>query len=150
MSEELNLDELLVREVEVVKDKKRYVLKAPSEGANIRVRNSQMRGARLVDGKLTMDAERLADSQSLLVSLCLFDEGGRPVPLSVIQSWPALYVKAIFDKAKELGGMDEEESAEALERRLAETQRRLDALRNGHTAEESAKNSPGATTGTSA
>lgn len=172
---------------------KRYVLRECPEGDTCSWRSFQAKMARFnEDGKFA-GVGNIADSQPLLVSFCLFladqrtgelvlTDGNPPLPdlahrvsLATIRSWPTRIVGPLFDKAKEISGLDERETDEVLWKRLRDTATKL--VRSHDAAPESAgriasdafdalmvkdvietvrrcreslpKNSPSATTGTS-
>ena len=49
--------------------------------------------------------------QTKLISLCLFDEEGKSVKVSVIDEFPASVVNALFNGAQELNGLGEKGEA---------------------------------------
>jgi hypothetical protein len=51
--------------------------------------------------------------QSKLLSMCLFDPDGKPVPQAVINKWPSSLQAALFDEARKLSGLDKEAGEEA-------------------------------------
>lgn len=57
--------------------------------------------------------KRYAGLQADLVSQCLFNDKGEPVPAVEIQKWPSAVVGSLFKSAQELNklGQDEEETA---------------------------------------
>lgn len=122
-----------------------YVLREPTEDANIRFRAAQFKGAKMVDGRFSTDLERMTESQSLLVSLCVYDSADKLVPQSTVRTWPSRVIKDLFNRAKKMGGLDEEESAEDLEKKKLEIDEKILALKNGHTVEARVKNSLSAT-----
>jgi hypothetical protein len=140
----------------------KYVLLEASEEASCKFRNALLRCTRPgPDGKPT-SYDGVADTESLLVSLCLYaadDVGnvrtgrdGRPdprhlVPLATLRSWPARVVRELARKAQEvsgLGGGPAEAGTPPAAGADAETPRNGEA--DGEA--EAAKNSPGATTTT--
>lgn len=131
---------------------KSYLLREADEGAAIRYRDAQIACAQMADGKV-VGVRGAAGVQALLVSLCLFERPNsqdltveRPVPLSVIKSWPAKVIRQLFEKVRDISDLSEQETPEQLEEQIAKLQERLAKLR----AEESkAKNEPNATTDTS-
>jgi hypothetical protein len=131
MSDDLNFASIALVEVPVTLGDKKYVLREASEAAALRFRGSQLQDAKLVDGKVSANISRVAESQALLVSLCLFDENGKPVPLATVLDMRARIVKRLFDKAKEISDLDEREGKEELEKRLADTQAKIKALGSG-------------------
>ncbi len=138
-------EELVKRSVKFQVDGKTYTLSEASESANIRFRTSQMRNARLVDGKLSADVERMIESQALLVSLCTVGEDGKTVQPGLVQGWPSRLVKQLFRWVQDNSDLEEKDTAESLEKKIEKDQQRLDQLRNGHTESE-AKNAPAAAT----
>ena len=151
MSESMTFDSLSLIEVPVKIIDKNYVLREASEDAACRWRNSQVSGAKMVDGKVS-GLGNLADGEPLLVSLCLFElvpevkqfPDGKPVPLQTVRSWPARVVKQLFAKAKEISGLSEgEESIEDLEKQQSKLADRIADMRNG---DDPAKKEPSSTT----
>lgn len=129
MTDEIRFDDIAPVEVPVTLGDQRYVLREASGEAAERYQAAVLRGARLADGKVVgMD---LSGVESLLVSLCLVDHEGKPVPLSQVKSWPARIQKALFEKAMDISGLREQETEEQLARRIADDQKRLAELRNG-------------------
>ena len=51
----------------------------------------------------------IADTEPIVISLCLFDKDGKNVPVGVIRQWPAKVQRALFEKAKEISELDEDE-----------------------------------------
>lgn len=63
------------------------------------------------DGKPT-GMKNIADTEPILVSLCLYDVSlKKKVPVSKVRSWPARVQKALFEKAKEISDLDEDDEA---------------------------------------
>jgi len=88
-----------------------YVLREASGDAGCKYRNALLACTTLTDGKPSR-IEGMADVEPLLVSLCLFTQGGRPVTVPKVRSWPSRVVKALFEKIKEISDLDEEEEDE--------------------------------------
>jgi len=145
MADELDFDDITVVEIPVRFQGKRYVLREASEEATIKYRATQFRDAKLVDGKVSANMERMQELGSLLVSMCLFDEADKPVSLQTIRGWPRRVVEPLHQRALQISKLDDNATAEALEKQLASTQERLDALRNINNV---GKNSPSATAST--
>jgi len=140
----MDFDQLSMVEIPVTVKGKKYTLREATENATIKFRTFQFQNSKMVDGKLNADADKLIES--LMVSLCLY-EGDNLVPLDVVRSWPAKVVKQLFDRVIAISALDEADSEEALEKQKAETEKKLQALRNG---QDRGKNLPSATTATSA
>ena len=51
--------------------------------------------------------------QSGLLTLCLFDENNKNIPLSVLQKYPATVLESLFKAAQELSGLDKGAEADA-------------------------------------
>lgn len=144
--DEISFDDLTLREVPVRLGGTRYLLREASGGAACGYRNAVLRATKLgPDGK-PASFEGLADAEPVLVAGCLFEEtpaGPRPVPLATVRGWPAKVVKRLFLEAQKLSELDERQTAEELQARIAEDQARLAALeRNG---EAPPKAGPGTT-----
>lgn len=139
---ELNFDDLTPIEIPVSIKGEKYVLKEPTEGAVCRWRDAQLKASKLTDGKLT-SMDGLADTEPLLVSLCIFKirdlpDGSKkevPVELPVVRGWSGRIVKVLFEKLKEIGELEEKDTEEVLQKRLKDTQEQLKALRNGKSVE---------------
>ena len=127
--------DLSVREVPVGILGKRYLLREASEGAAARYRNAMLKATKLgPDGK-PISLDGMADAAPLLVSLCLFEvyehqgvSKDRPVLLSTVVSWPSRVVKPLFEKAKEISELDEDETEETLKAKVDLYQHRLEQL----------------------
>jgi protocatechuate 3,4-dioxygenase beta subunit len=50
--------------------------------------------------------------QASLLTLCLTDTEGKPVTKALVQEWPAKVVSALFDAARELSGLGDDEEEE--------------------------------------
>lgn len=147
---DLDFGDLAPREASVdLRDGKSYVLKEASAGAAAAYRNAVTRGMRFEGGK-PAGIDSAADAEPLLVSLCLFEVQGEkrvPVPLQTVRAWPYRVQRKLFDWVKENSLLDDQETAESLEDRMAALRERLESLKaNGGPA----KNSHAATTGPSA
>jgi hypothetical protein len=62
------------------------------------------------------------------------------VPREVVGSWPSRIVKPLFERAKEISELDEDETLEGLVEQQAKLGKRIAKMRK-----ESAKNAPSAT-----
>jgi hypothetical protein len=130
-----------------------YVLREPSEDAACRFKNASFRVSSFIHGK-SPDVKDPADICPVLVSLCLFEkvegkdgaESEKPVSLPVVKGWPSRMVRPMFEKLKEWGRLlDEDETAEDLEKRIAKDQKRLQELREEAERGGREKNSLGGT-----
>jgi hypothetical protein len=140
MVDDFNFDDLTPFEVPVTYKGKKYVLREASEDARCKYRNSLMGSAKLgPDGK-PVSISGMADCEPLLVSLCLcqvngdgsirLDTSGNPslLPLLTIRSWPSRIVKRLYEKAKDISDLKEEEPQKAMEKRFEETCKDLVSL----------------------
>lgn len=92
-----------------------YVLKEASGDAAAKYRNACLRATRVgKDGKFSA-VDGIADVEPLLVSLCLFTQEGKRVSDSVVRGFPSKAVKALFDKAKEISGLNEVSNKDTIE-----------------------------------
>ncbi len=164
MSDQLEMNfDLTPITVPVTIGGKKYVLKEASGDAAVKYRNCLLKATKLGPEGKPSSIDGMADAEPLLVSLCLFQiatsvnklgdavTAELPVPIHVVRGWKNQVQKGLFARIKEISDLDENETKEILEKRLAETQRKLDAL-NGKTdgeEEGNAKNVPSATTVTS-
>jgi hypothetical protein len=130
---ELDFNDLSVIEVPVKVAGRNYVLREATEEAACRWRNHMLRATRIgQDGRPTGIGD-LADSEPLLVSLCLFEAkedgtAGAPVKLAAVKGWPSRVVGRLFAKAKQISELEEKEDRAALEQRLRDITDKLAAL----------------------
>lgn len=106
----MDFDSLVPAEEPVKFRGKQYVLREADADAVRRYRNAIFKCTRTGDNGRISAGEGLADTEPLLVSLCLFevtDKGEKPVSLPTVLSWPGHVVKAIFEKAKEISRLNE-------------------------------------------
>lgn len=57
--------------------------------------------------------------QSKLISLCLFDAEGKPVPEKTINAWPATTISGLFKAAQQLNSLGDDAEAAAKNASLA-------------------------------
>lgn len=113
-----------------------YTLREALEATAVIWRNSNMAAATFRDGGIS-GFRGIADSEPLLVSLCLFDESGNNVKLSVVKGWPARVVKKLFEKAKEISELGEmEDTIKQLEEKLQKAKETEEAAKNGQEGTE--------------
>ena len=63
-----------------------------------------------VESNGTRRVKNFKDIQAFLLAKAVYKEGEtKPVPLSTIQSWPASMQSKLYDKARDLSGLDKEE-----------------------------------------
>lgn len=150
-TDELNFD-LTPVEVPVTIGGKAYVLREASEAAACTWKNTAISKARVRDGKVE-SLGNLADQQPLLVSLCLFESGEpgkeKPVSLQTVKSWPSRVVSALFDRAKAMSKLGEDETPEtvtSLDDKMHALMEKRERLLGTQGEGTYAKNSPEGTT----
>jgi hypothetical protein len=150
---ELNFDDLEPKFERVSISRRTYVLREATGGAVVQWRNHQMSASKLnPDGK-TVSVGPIAESEPLLVSLCLFEivqQGGneveRQVPVQVVKGWPYRVQRALYERIMEMSDLKEKDSADDIKKRMAEDREKLEKIEaNGH-HEDASKNSQSATT----
>lgn len=140
---EMNFDDLSLIEVPVTIAGKKYVLREASEATAAVYRNASIAGAKLEDGKLSEMPKNLGGIQSLLVSRCLLacdtetGEAVNPVSREIINDWPSRIVKPLFEKAKEISELDEDEDLESLTKQRDKLNEQIgklegDSAKNAH------------------
>ena len=108
---------------------KQYILREADDAAVTAYRNSQVRSARVVDGKFTGMGD-VANSEPLLLSKCLFEEAGRKaVPLAEISKWRHRVTRPLIERLKKISDIDTGDTIEGLEKRIATDQDKLNKLR---------------------
>ncbi len=142
MNEPMNFPDITLQEVPVTVGDKKYVLREASEHVAVQYRDMVLRAVKFTDGKMS-SADGLSAVEPKLVSMCLFDEEGKNVPIPTLLKWKPSIVKALHDRAKEISGLDEKETKEVLEKRKASIEQQLAEIAGE--AETAAKNSLGDT-----
>lgn len=94
----------------------KYILQEADEDTATKFRNLATKGMTMQDGKMSFGSG-LGDMEPFLVSRCLWElnEDGsirRQAPEQLVRSWPSRVVKPIFDEAKRISLLDEQESPE--------------------------------------
>ena len=121
------------KEEHVKVDGVQYLLREADEEAARKYRNACTKGVTLDDGKI-VKVDGIADVQSYLVSLCLFevltDGTTKNVPtiLITIRTWPARIVKWMFDWTVETSDLSEKPTADSLRKQIAKLQKQLDDI----------------------
>ena len=85
---------------------KKYVLREASADAGTQWRNALMACSEIGEDEQGKPRAKkmvgLANIEPLLVSLCLFDSEGKQVTETLVRSWPARIVAALYKKAAEI------------------------------------------------
>jgi hypothetical protein len=111
-------------EIPVSVRRKEYVLCEATEGASIIWRNATMAAAVLGESGKPIGVKNLAETDSLLLSLCMVTaEDRKMVSLATIRGWGSRVVKPLAEKAKEISDL-REETVEQLGKRLADAKKR--------------------------
>lgn len=127
-----------------------YWLEEASGEAAVKYRNAVMGCTQLGNDGKPSRIIGLGETEPMLVSLCLYklvkignEEKKQYVSVQTIKGWPAKIQKGLFKRIMDISDLrEEEETEEALERTIKESQEKLDRLKEGHT---SAKNGQSAT-----
>ncbi len=129
MTNELDFSDLTIVELPVLVADKTYTLREATEDAARQYQNALTKCTSFVGGEFSGIKGPVADTKSLLISLCLFREDGKKVSVDTVRGWPARVVKVLFDKAKEISELGEdEETVESLKKEAVEIQKRLEKL----------------------
>lgn len=143
-----NYDDLSPQAFEFSWKGREYVLREPSEAAVLLFRQAQLKGGSMVEGKTTVSIERIYESQSILVASCTFeklkDGAESQAKAEVVKSFPARVVKDLFQRAKKMGELDEDDTEEGIAKQIEALEKRLAAKRS-----VAPKNEQPAGTGTS-
>jgi hypothetical protein len=94
-----------------------YVLREATGDVACKYRNAITKQTTLTesqDESRTIKVGNIADSEPYLVHLCLFDTENNNVPLSKVRSWPPKVVSALYNRAKEISELDQDEDVESL------------------------------------
>lgn len=127
-----------------------YILNEASESAACRYRDAQLKGVNVtesLDGNKKAAVDKMADTEALLVSLCLFqvtENGGtKSVPLETIRSWPHRIVHPIFLKAEEISNLKKVQTKDEIKKQIKELQGKVKSMEQTEsvtTDEDSGKN----------
>jgi hypothetical protein len=120
-----NLDPI---EIKVTVGNKTYFLKEASGDAACKFDNARSATYEYNEGKLTK-VHNPGDLEPLLVSLCLFDGDGNPVPEADIRKWPARIQSKLYDKAREISLIDVPITETELVGQITKLQKQLTVLR---------------------
>src|SRR5262249_48389219 len=142
----MEFDSVIPVEVPVRIGDERFVLREASEDAAVRWRNACARCARMVDGKVVAVGD-IADTEPQLLSWCLYEgetirllPDGSPDPKHLVSAqrirrWPARVVKALYDEARRISGLDERDTRKTLLDRIAKLKEQLDQLEDAEDTE---------------
>lgn len=123
---------------------KQYVLREASGDAACRFRNAVAKSYKLTPDGKAVAIDGLPDVEPLLVSMCLYVPGADGklvvkangdvdqktlVPIATIRGWPSSVMKKLFEKAKAISELGENDNIEVVEKQIEVLQRRLAFLR---------------------
>lgn len=134
---DLDFNDLEPKQCNVTVGGKKYVLKEASGGAVVAWRNAQMKATRIGPNGKPVGVDGLADSEPLLVSMCLYEvvqnaktgkEVHYPVKENVVRGWPSHIMTTLFETVKKMSGLDRAVTAEQLRLEIEAKQNQLDAM----------------------
>lgn len=125
----LDFDDTELIELPVRIKDKTYTLREANGEASIAYQNASAASLVWKDGKIA-GTKGAGNVESLLVSLCLFDAQGIPVPEPTIRKWPSRIQKTLFDRIKAISGLSEESDLEELRKQREDLDRRIKLAEN--------------------
>lgn len=131
----LVFDDITPIEIPVEISGKHYILREATGEAAAKWRSAMLRCTKLGPGGVPESVTGLAETELLLVALCLFEvvEGAanKPVTMTFVANLPYRVTGKLFETAKRISGLDADEKAEDLRKRIEEDSRRLELLEAG-------------------
>lgn len=113
-TDEIVFDSLDLIEVPVTLAGKKYVLIEADGETAAGMKNRIIRSSKVSDeGKVTL-GDGIADAEAFLVGQCLYrdESGGRTrIGEATVRSWPARVVKALYERARQISGLDDDKKA---------------------------------------
>ena len=116
-TDEIVFDSLDLIEVPVTLAGKKYVLIEADGETAAGMKNRIIRSSKVSDeGKVTL-GDGIADAEAFLVGQCLYrdESGGRlartRIGEATVRSWPARVVKALYERARQISGLDDDKKA---------------------------------------
>lgn len=144
MSNELVFDSAEPMSVPVTIAGKKYQATEATESTAARYRDAQLRGMRVIegaDGNKTSAVSAIHDTESLLVSLCLFevleDGTNKAVSVEIIKKWSHRIVKSIFNLIEEISNLKTVDTLDSIDKKIKELQdKRNKMVTSGHSEQE--------------
>lgn len=131
-------DDITPLEVEVRVGKLDFVLREASGEAAVKYTNAKLKRLTLGSDGKPSTFQGMGDLEPYLVSLCLFtakrerpELNNQPLHEVEIRSWPHKVQKKLFEVAKQISEIDQDQSKEDLEKIVADAQKRLAELEAG-------------------
>lgn len=119
--------------------RKRYELREPDADQVILWRSwcvSKMVPNQTGNGPPMVPGPGFHDNEPYLVSLCVVEIVGpgkeKPVPLAQVRKWQYRMLEKLFNHAKVIGGIVEDDTISGLEKKIKELQEKLDLLKKDH------------------
>jgi len=108
---EFNFDSesFLPTEVPVKYKQTDYVLREATSGAAKDFANARIARVKMGSAGEPTAYGSLGDLEPLLVSMCLFELSGKPVTMKFVELMPYRMQKALYDKAREISGLDDDD-----------------------------------------
>ena len=130
VKEPMVFEDLARIEVPVTVGSQQYVLREANGDTACKFQNARVARYEYNDEGKLVRLRDTADLEPFLVSLCLFmQDGVTPVSEVTIRSWPGKIQGKLYDRAKEISGLDETEDLATLEKQLANLQNRIDKMK---------------------
>ena len=102
----LKLEEVPVKITDVNGVEKFYVLKElDGVGKSTFLDDFTKRAIRDANGNITKNLKEVKGFQEGLITLCLFDESNKSVPVEVIEKYPSGVIEDLFEAAQTLSGL---------------------------------------------
>ena len=129
----LIFEDLSIVEVSVKIAGEDYILREANGDIAAKYRNAVAACTKIGTGGRLSELQGVGDVEPKLVAWCLFKQtatvGLQAVPEATVRSWPNRIQRALFDRAKKIGHLEEEPlTEEALRAKLKELQEKLDTL----------------------
>lgn len=92
---------------------KQYTMKEASSGTATAYKNMVINNTKMgPDGK-PQSMKNVADAEPFLVSKCLWDSNNKNPDLYEVREWPSRVTTQLFEKIKEISGMDQDDEMDA-------------------------------------
>lgn len=125
-SPENTFEDIGLQEIKYTIAKANYILKEADGDVVRQYRNATFRGVTLGDSGKPQRIDAAGDVETFLVSLCLYNGDGKTVPLHTVRSWPSRISKALFEKAKDISDLGEEDTMEDLLKQQEDIKKRIE------------------------
>lgn len=141
--DELDFDSLeLIRLPIKIKGVVKYYLQEADEASTAAWENKRLTSARFSGGTFIGHGP-MADGRKFLLSRCLYDLTDKLVPESLLNSWPAKVVDPLFEKLKEISGLNAVDTVQSLEQQIQQLTEKLDKLKQAREPDPEKNGQPG-------